>query len=57
MGCLGRMIKRFTAREVFKRCPEVKKQLWGGEFGSDGYFASTVSKYGDESTIANYVSS
>jgi REP element-mobilizing transposase RayT len=32
----------------------VKKQLWGGEFWSDGYFASTVSKRGDESTIANY---
>jgi REP element-mobilizing transposase RayT len=27
------MIKRITAREVFKRCPEVKKQLWGGNFG------------------------
>ena len=35
----------------------MKKQLWGGEFWSDGYFASTVSKHGDESTIANYVSS
>lgn len=51
------MIKSLTAREVFKRCPHVKKQLWGGEFWSDGYFASTVSKHGDESTIANYVSS
>ena len=31
------------------------KQLWGGEFLSDGYFASTVSKHGDESMIVNYV--
>ena len=33
----------------------MKKQLWGGEFWSDGYFASTVGKHGDEGTIANYV--
>ena len=25
-------IKSIVSREVFKRCPEVKKQLWGGEF-------------------------
>ena len=31
-----------TAREIFKRCPQVKKKLWGGEFWTDGYFASTV---------------
>jgi REP element-mobilizing transposase RayT len=33
----------------------VKQQLWGGEFWSDGYFASTVGKHGDESMIANHV--
>ena len=49
------MIKSLTAREVFKRCPQVKKQLWGGEFWSDGYFASTVGKHGDEGMIAKYV--
>jgi putative transposase len=49
------MLKSLTAREVFKRCPGVKKQLWGGEFWSDGYFASTVGKHGDEGMIANYV--
>ena len=31
------------------------QQLWGGEFWSDGYFASTVGKHGDEETIAKYV--
>lgn len=49
------MIKSLTARHIFKECPEVKKQLWGGEFWSDGFFASTVGKHGDESKIANYV--
>ena len=46
------LIKSITAREVFQRCPQVKKQLWGGEFWSDGYFASTVGKHGDEAKIA-----
>lgn len=49
------MIKSITAREIFKKCPQVKKQLWGGEFWSDGYFASTVGEHGDESTITRYV--
>ncbi|MBK3824446.1 transposase, partial [Paraburkholderia aspalathi] len=29
--------------------------LWGGEFWSDGYFASTVGKHGDEQMIGRYV--
>ncbi len=49
------LIKSLTAREIFKRCPHVKKQLWGGEFWTDGYFASTVGKHGDEQMISNYV--
>ncbi|MFT5351743.1 MAG: putative transposase [Gammaproteobacteria bacterium] len=49
------MIKSLTAKEIFRRCPQVKKQLWGGEFWTDGYFASTVGKHGDETTISNYV--
>jgi len=49
------LIKSLTAREVFKRCPQVKKQLWGGEFWTDGYFASTVGKHGNENTIGSYV--
>lgn len=49
------MIQSLTAREVFKCCPQVKKKLWGGEFWTDGYFASTVGKHGNEDTISNYV--
>lgn len=48
-------IKSLSAREIFKRCPQVKKQLWGGEFWTDGYFASTVGKHGDEQMIRRYV--
>ena len=49
------MLKSLTAREIFRRCPQVKKQLWGGEFWTDGYFASTVGKHGDENMIGKYV--
>ena len=49
------IIKSITAREIFKRIPSVKKQLWGGEFWSNGYFVSTVGKHGDEDMIGKYV--
>ena len=52
---LVKLIKSITAREVFRLCPHVKKQLWGGEFWTDGYFVSTVGRHGDEDTIRNYV--
>ena len=50
-----RIIKSVTAREIFKRCPQVKKKLLGGEFWTDGYIASTVGKHGDEDKIGKYV--
>lgn len=50
-----KMVKSLTAREIFRRCPQVRKKLWGGEFWTDGFFASTVGKHGDEATIGNYV--
>jgi len=49
------ILKSWTAREIFRRCPHVKKKLWGGEFWSDGYFASTVGKHVDEELIGRYV--
>jgi len=49
------LIKSLIAREVFRKCPHAKKKLWGEEFWSDVYFASTVGKHGDENTIMNYV--
>jgi len=31
-----RSVKSITAREIFKLHPEVKQQLWGGEFWTKG---------------------
>ena len=50
-----KIIKSITAKEVFARCPEVKKKLWGGKFWSSGYYVATVSEHGNEGVIANYV--
>ena len=50
-------VKSITAKEIFKRHPEVKKQLWGGEFWTKGYFVNTVSRQGNEKTIQAYVKS
>jgi len=50
-----RTIKSITARELFKKFPGIRKELWGGEFWSKGYFVSTVGKHGDEGKISRYV--
>ena len=49
------IIKSILAKKIFEKHPEVKKQLWGGEFWTDGHFVSTVSKHGNEEVISKYV--
>lgn len=49
-----KIVKSITAKEVFARCPEVKKKLRGGKFGISGYYVATVSEHGNEEVIANY---
>ena len=48
-------IKSITAKRIFVECPEVKKQLWGGQFWNDGYFASSVGKHNSENAVKEYV--
>ena len=52
---IAQTVKSITAREIFKRVPSVKKQLWGGEFWTDGYFINTVGHKGNEESVKNYV--
>ena len=49
------IIKSLSAKEIFKKCPEVKKALWGGKLWTEGYFVNTVGQHGDEDTIRKYV--
>ena len=48
-------IKSIAAREMFKRHPDLKKELWGGELWTDGFFAATVGEGGNKDVIREYV--
>ena len=50
-----RIFKSITARELFKRFPELRKELWGGELWSDGYYFATVGEKGGLNQVRNYV--
>ena len=49
------MFKSITARELFKKFPVLKKELWGGEFWSDGFNLATVSERGNWQVVEKYV--
>lgn len=55
IGEVVRKFKSITARELFKQFPLLKKDLWGGEFWSDGYYVSTVGERGDWRVVERYV--
>jgi putative transposase len=54
-GDVVRTFKSITARELFKQFPELRKELWGGEFWSDRYYMSTVSEKGNWQQVEAYV--
>ena len=49
------VVKSITARELFRLHPEVKQQLWGGQFWTDGYYINTVGQYANEEIIQKYI--
>ena len=49
------MLKSISASEVFEEFPEVKKQLWGGEFWENGYFVRTVGDKVTTDLIKRYI--
>ena len=49
------MMKSISAKMVFKQFPEVKKQLWGGEFWGDGYFVRSVGDKVTSEVIRRYI--
>jgi len=55
---ISQVITRFkslSARTIFKEFPQVKRQLWGGEFWEDGYFARTVGDKVTAEVIKKYI--
>ena len=57
IGQVVRLYKSITAKQLFKTYPEIKKDLWGGEFWSDGYYAATVSEKGSWVAVEKYIAS
>ena len=55
IGQVVRLFKSITAKQVFLKFPELKKDLWGGEFWTDGYYAATVGERGNWSVVERYI--
>jgi putative transposase len=49
------LIKMTVSKRIFKQAPEIKRELWGGEFWTDGYYFATVSGRGDRRVIEKYI--
>ena len=49
------ILKSVSAREVFKKFPKLRKQLWAGEFWSDGYFVRSVGDKVTADIIRKYI--
>jgi len=49
------IVKSITAREIFSRCPDVKKQLRWAQFWTNWYYINTVSAYNSESEVMKYI--
>ncbi len=52
---LFRVVKSITAIKLFEEHPDLKKDLWGGEFWSDGGYVGTVGEGINAEIIRNYI--
>ena len=48
-------IKSISAKELFRRHPDLRDELWHGELWTDGFFIATVGEGGNQDTIKRYV--
>ena len=49
------VVKSVTAIKMFEEHPDLKKELWGGEFWSDGGYVGTVGEGINAEIIRNYI--
>ncbi len=52
---LVKLLKSLTVRHLFQLHPEIKKQLWGGNLWTSGYYVNTVGQYAGRDVIQRYV--
>ena len=50
-----RLVKSITALQLFENYPELKKELWGGEFWSDGGYVASVGEGVNADIIRKYI--
>ena len=55
IGAVVGLLKAVSAKEIREEFPEVRKQLWGGEFWEDGYFVRTVGDKVTADVIKKYI--
>ena len=55
ISAVVRLLKAVSAKEIRDEFPEVRKQLWGGEFWEDGYFVRTVGDKVTADVIRKYI--
>ena len=49
------VLKSISAREVFRQFPQLRRQLWAGEFWNDGYFVRSVGDQVTADIIKKYI--
>lgn len=52
---VANVLKSITARELLRRIPGIRKELWGAEFWGDGYYVGTVGDGVTEESIKRYI--
>jgi putative transposase len=52
---ITQICKSILAKQIFKRFPKVKEELWGGEFWTDGGHVDTVGDGRALTDVKNYV--
>ncbi|MEI8327549.1 MAG: IS200/IS605 family transposase [Candidatus Taylorbacteria bacterium] len=49
------IFKSITAKELFRRFPQLKRDLWKGQFWSDGFYMATVGERGNWNVVKQYI--
>ena len=52
---VAQILKSISAREIFRRFPWLRQQLWGGELWGDGYFVRSVGDRVTADIIRRYI--
>lgn len=51
------IVKSITAKQLFVKHPDLKRELWGGHLWTEGYFVATIGEGGNKDVIERYIAS